>query len=209
MSATIRALSLLVVLAAFAPAAQVGRAAEPADARFARAGRLMSAGHLEEAYAILEALSEEHAQRWGERCRKRMEDIRKLTAERDAALEESRRLREAAEDAHGEQGPWLRMQSGRTLFRVRLHKEALEDAGAVIAVEASRFRPGALILAARCESLLGRPAEAEKHYRAVLAAKGASRAERAIAWGALSDTLWSTSGAAPKSPACRGRWTAT
>jgi tetratricopeptide (TPR) repeat protein len=189
MARTLRLVLLSAVMAFPAASARAGQPPEPADARFARAGRLMSAGKLEEAYAVLESLGEEHAQRWGARCRKRMDEIRKLTAERDAALEQSGRLREAAETANGEQGPWLRMESGRTLFRVRLYAKALEDAGAVMASRESRFRPAAMILAARCESLLGRHAEAEKRYREVLAEKGASRAERELAWRQLEEML--------------------
>ncbi len=184
---------LLCVLLGASASALGGTPVESADARYARAGRLISAGDLDKAYAVLEKLATDHPARWAARCKKRMAGIKKLVAVRDEVRARAARLREAAGvagTAGGELAPWLLVESARLLCETHLYSEALADAAAVLEeYKKSRFRPAAALLAARCYLKTGKPGEAGKAWRQVLAAAGASRVERAAAWQGLTDLV--------------------
>lgn len=186
---------LICVLLGASASALGGTPAGSADARYARAGRLISAGDLDEAYAVLEKLAADHPARWAARCKKRMAGIKKLVAVRDEVRARAARLREAAGvagTAGGELAPWLLVESARLLCEAHLYSEALADATAVLgagAYKKSRFRPAAALLAARCYLKTGKPGEAGKAWRQALAGSAASRAERAAAWQGLTDLV--------------------
>jgi hypothetical protein len=190
-------IALLVALLPVGPGALAGAPPESPHARFARAGRLMDAGQLEKAYAILEKLAQDYPQRWGERARRKMTEIKKIGEARERVRAEAARLREAAGAAHGELGPWLLVESANLLFEARLYSEALKDAGAAAGKQKSRFRPAALLLVARCHAKLGAAADARKAYRLVLDERGVGRAERGAAWAELADLL-SSAGKSPE-----------
>lgn len=190
----------LLAAALLAPVgARAARGAEPAgeppDARYARAERLLRAGEIEKAYEIYESLVKSDPRRWEERAGRRMEEIRRLAAERGSAKERAGRLRRAAAAAAaagqaGELVPWLLLRAAGELLAGGFREEAAAGAAEVIAKHAgSRFAAGAGLLLARAQSALGRTDEAAAAYRAALAAAGATRAERAAAWRELCELL--------------------
>jgi tetratricopeptide (TPR) repeat protein len=181
--------TLFVMLLVLAVNASAATRQEPADARFARAGRLMQAGKLEDAYALLEVLAREHPARWGKRAGKRMAEITTLVESRDSARQQSARLRTASEGAQGAYKSWLLLESARILVEARLFPEAAVDAEASAAVNTKRFRSPALLLAARCRRQSGKRKGALKNYRAVLAEAKAARKQRAAAWRELESML--------------------
>jgi tetratricopeptide (TPR) repeat protein len=189
-----RRLALLTTALLVAMLARPALGGTPTDsphARFARADRLMTGGRLEKAYALFEKLVEDYPRRWGDRARKKMAEIKTIVESRDRARAEADRLREAAGVAHGDARPWLLLQSARGLFAVRLYAEALKDASGAVGKPGSRFHSEAQLFAARCGLKLGKSAEAEKAFRAVLAEKTASRGERAAAWKQLAELVGS------------------
>jgi tetratricopeptide (TPR) repeat protein len=182
---------LLAALAALAVAAAAEPPAEPADARFNRAERLLAGGEIEKAYQLYESLAKSAPERWGARCAPRMAEIKKLLAGRDEARARAARLRQAAAAAApGELGPWLLLESARRLFEARCYQEArAEAAGLLEKFPDSRHRPAAGLLLAGALGRLDRAGEAAAAYRAALAEKGATRAERGAAWQELAELL--------------------
>ena len=189
-----RRLARIVLLAALltSAAATAGEPpAEPADARFNRAERLLTAGELEKAYELYESLAKSAAERWGARCAARLEEIKKLIAGREEARSRAARLREAAATAApGELAPWLLLAGAQLLLDARCYEEArAEAAGLVAKFPDSHRRTAAELVLARALERLGQAEEAAAACRAALAAKGATRAERGEAWKELAGLL--------------------
>jgi len=166
-----------------------GTPVESPHARFARASRMIEAGQLEQAYAMLEKLADDYPRRWEGRARRKMIEIKKIVAAREQAREQADNLRDSAEAARGQARAWMLLESARVLFAARLYAEALKDASAAVGKPGTRFRPGALLLAARCGLKLGKGTEAEQSYRGVLADKLATREQRGAAWNELAELL--------------------
>ncbi len=182
-------LALLLAGAAGAAGALPAVAGEPAgetpDARFNRAERLFASGEIEKAYELYEAVGKADPGRWKERTSARMTEIRRLVEGRETAVARAKRLGEAAAAAkgQGELAPWLLLEAARGLYDARLYEEA--RAGAADMLEKhpdSRHRPAACLVLGRALARLDKVDEAAKAYRQALAAKGATRSERADAW---------------------------